>query len=286
MNFENPLTPKLQEVISPMTYVSRRHALKLLVGTALLGYEISKPSRQILAQSLDIIAKPPTLEVSRAEHITQELGKGIGYYVIPHPDDEMSAWSLIQKTKFPFFILMTKGENSSHCISHGGKGSVICKNDRIASYNNFLNNFYSVEKDERSNDQFELYIGSDSARIIYDCGDQKLTPQNVAVAITHARNIGSEIAPEKYLVSAGVQYGHPDHKVVYEAVKHNDFSSRLAVNGSLYPDTNFSVPVDANYLSIFGCPNGPASRAYEWLLNRCGVEKTSLQNQNESYIEF
>ncbi len=43
--------------------------------------------------------------------------KQIAYVVIPHPDDEWEAWSLIEKSpaNYPVFILLTQGEETGGC---------------------------------------------------------------------------------------------------------------------------------------------------------------------------
>ena len=46
---------------------------------------------------------------------------GISYVVVPHPDDEMQAWSLIEDTPdtFKVFLVMTKGEQTLNCATPG-----------------------------------------------------------------------------------------------------------------------------------------------------------------------
>jgi hypothetical protein len=53
--------------------------------------------------------------------LTSEAGgkKQLAYIVIPHPDDEFEAWSLIQTSpdNYPVFLLMTHGEETSGCTT-------------------------------------------------------------------------------------------------------------------------------------------------------------------------
>ena len=41
----------------------------------------------------------------------------VSYIVVPHPDDEMQAWSLIENTPdiYEVYIVMTRGEQSFYC---------------------------------------------------------------------------------------------------------------------------------------------------------------------------
>ena len=43
------------------------------------------------------------------------------YIVIPHPDDEYEAWSLVEKSagNYPVFLVMTHGEETSFYDGHG-----------------------------------------------------------------------------------------------------------------------------------------------------------------------
>lgn len=43
----------------------------------------------------------------------------LSYIVVPHPDDEMQAWSLIEDTPdtYKVFIMLTKGEQTAFCVS-------------------------------------------------------------------------------------------------------------------------------------------------------------------------
>ena len=45
----------------------------------------------------------------------------IRYIVIPHPDDEFEAWSMVANdtTHYIVFILLTRGEHSSYCDGSG-----------------------------------------------------------------------------------------------------------------------------------------------------------------------
>lgn len=79
----------------------------------------------------------------------------LSYVVVPHPDDEMQAWSLIEDTPdtYKVFIVLTKGEQSAYCNGRGydegtgeaepvpwpgGKWSPSCEQARQESFFRFL----------------------------------------------------------------------------------------------------------------------------------------------------
>jgi hypothetical protein len=92
-----------------------------------------------------------------------ELGgtkkKTIDYFVQAHPDDEIAGWSLIQRSgdRYPVFIMLTQGEETSYCNPSGragnerelgeaappgnayeGKWSRGCREARVQSWHRFL----------------------------------------------------------------------------------------------------------------------------------------------------
>lgn len=79
----------------------------------------------------------------------------VTYVVVPHPDDEMQVWSLIEDTPdtYEVFILLTRGEQSFYCESPGydegtgearpdpwpdGKWTPTCEAARINSFFDFM----------------------------------------------------------------------------------------------------------------------------------------------------
>ncbi|GAC1386435.1 MAG: hypothetical protein NVS1B7_4980 [Candidatus Saccharimonadales bacterium] len=272
---------------SSNTLVTRRNALKLLAGSIVTGYALTKAQPAQRFEKTIPILPPQPPEKSRADHIMSRLGAGVGFFIVPHPDDELSVWSLVQKTQFPFFVLLTQGESSAHCQSHGGRGSERCKTDRVNSFHQFLNNYYEVNKIPVNNPLYDLYIGAHSARMVFDYGDQKLAPLEVTEAIALARSVSRSLNhKEQYLISAGVQYGHPDHLAIYSTIQQHNTIGRLAVAGIAHPETNFNATVVDPTAATFGCPNGNASRAYEWLLGRCGADTVPNQLPVQEFIEF
>lgn len=79
----------------------------------------------------------------------------VTYVVVPHPDDEVQAWSLIENTPgtYEVFIMLTKGEQSFYCDSPGydegtgearpdpwpdGKWAPTCEAARMNSFFDFM----------------------------------------------------------------------------------------------------------------------------------------------------
>jgi LmbE family N-acetylglucosaminyl deacetylase len=91
--------------------------------------------------------------------------KQLAYVVIPHPDDEFEAWSMIEKSadNYPVFVLMTHGEETNGCTLAGkdwyqgnlgeyvsgnpwqGKWNPACDAARLASYHLFLDRMAQVD---------------------------------------------------------------------------------------------------------------------------------------------
>jgi hypothetical protein len=207
-------------------------------------------------------------ETDRAQEVIKRLGEGVSYFIIPHPDDEVSAWALAQQARYPIFVLMTQGEASVHCQPLGGQGSEQCKTARVEAWDQFLDSYYAVQP-APAEGPYKLYVGLRSARMIFDFGDQRLTVAEVESAITSAREVGALLGlTEEFLISAGRQYEHPDHLAVVSGVKDYPFSDKIFVDGPLDPRRNFSLRV-ADYQRLSSCPGGTVNQAYAWLSPPC-----------------
>ena len=105
--------------------------------------------------------EPPTAVVPPASPDLK-----IRYIVIPHPDDEFEAWSMVANdtTHYIVFILLTRGEDSSYCDGSGisqlqadraeqypqpqpftGSGTEGCAEDRVNAWAAFLDAHGGVE---------------------------------------------------------------------------------------------------------------------------------------------
>ncbi|MHB8671000.1 MAG: hypothetical protein ACYDAD_10675 [Acidimicrobiales bacterium] len=151
------------------------------------------------------------------------------YVVVPHPDDEFEAWSLLQRTPstLKVFILLTHGERTSACdrphadepgelppaAPPGGTGSASCAQDRLISWNAALDAQADIDS---SFDQpgpasaatsplpsgdcpipdagESIAFGRLTARIVFDLGDGRVRPCQVSWAVQSARMLVDDFA--------------------------------------------------------------------------------------------
>lgn len=169
------------------------------------------------------------------------------FFVTAHPDDEFAAWSIVQQTSRPIFLVMTQGEMTGACGAD--RGTQACKDRRVASFNDFLS---------------DAGYGS-AERMIFDNGDGNLTPFEVTVSIDAAvQRFG---APAEIVAAAyfGPNYAHGDHGSVHEGVKRwrgLDSIPRRGMTAVEFSDGSGNV---ADYDRFFACPGGLLNRHYGWL---------------------
>ena len=186
----------------------------------------------------------------------------IVYVVVPHPDDELQGWSLVQDraNAYPVFVLCTHGENTAAADGHahqpelgewtpppqpwGERGSETVRAQRLASFHVFLDAMAGVDRyldrdlvdhGERADGpgRFTVHVGRRSARVVFDGGDGRLTPQFVTAALQRTRALRSTHLPvqeEDFVVGAAYlstspgsfRYTHPDHRAVHAALWDTD----------------------------------------------------------------
>jgi len=181
----------------------------------------------------------------------------ITYVVVPHPDDEFSAWALVEALPGDYlvFILCTQGEQTAMGDGHGlearfgeivpqpqpftGKGTANLKAQRVYSWHGFLDTMAASDPHLASPvslgtlpshvGSFDLRVGASTARAVFDLGDGQLTPEAVTGAIQAVRNVRErfEVATEHAVIGAAyynaqypdaVVYTHPDHRAVHVAL--------------------------------------------------------------------
>lgn len=183
----------------------------------------------------------------------------IQYVLVPHPDDEFSAWALIEDRAriYPVFVLLTHGEGTGFCDGHGlradlgervplpqpftGPRTPNCRRQRLDSWHAFLDGMVAVDPHldvpERIGDigGSEVFVGDLSARVVFDGGDGRLTPDFVTAALAHTRQLRLAHFPvraEHRVVGAAYRnaatagsliYDHPDHRAVHLALWNTDF---------------------------------------------------------------
>lgn len=228
-----------------------------------------------------------------ADRLRSAVAAGIGYYFIPHPDDEVATQALrhcadeLGGPRYTVMSLLTQGDQSYHCDTHGGRGSGTCKADRLQSWFEYLDrDGYGPWEKIQSKAQggkfaHDVYRGERSALLVYDLGDQRLTREGATMAVDIARDFGEslDIGGPELLVSSGFMYrydnpasltavnkrrpAHPDHQAVYEAIKKYRTAigaGRAAVCGPVYPGSNTSMEV-TNIVQVVDSIN----TAYGWL---------------------
>ncbi|HVL92576.1 MAG TPA: hypothetical protein VM264_04455 [Acidimicrobiales bacterium] len=177
------------------------------------------------------------------------------YIVIPHPDDEFSAWSMVQRRPdlYMVFVLLTHGELTTFGDGHGlqehlgervpqpqpftGAGTWRLRGQRLDSWHTFLDAMAAVDATldvpvsiPSPSSSFELFVGARSARVVFDLGDATLTPASVSEAVHEARELRRVHLPvheELDMVAAGywnrhdpgsLRYVHRDHRAVHRAL--------------------------------------------------------------------
>ena len=205
----------------------------------------------------------------------------INYVIGAHPDDEFLGWSLVEKRPdvYPVFVILTKGEATGFgegagyqpelAEAHPGgtfptaRRSPELKAQRVASWNRFLDLMAPVDgalgiPSEVSYGSrpdgaypFEVRVGKDSARVIFDAGDGSLDQDDVAdmiwvlrrqvapghlPAIPEGDIIGTSYSNDSH--DSAQSYPHPDHSAVHEALWNVDFG----MPGRQYARTTHSDP--------------------------------------------
>lgn len=184
------------------------------------------------------------------------------YVVVPHPDDELEAWSVLEDRadQYPVFVLCTHGERTVYADGRGHEpergertpqpqpwgppGSAVVRAQRLDSFAAFLDGVAALDPHldtglvdhgvlDDGPSPFRLAVGERSARVVFDGGDGQLTPAFVTAALqriralrrTHlpVREEGGVVGAAYWNAAAGsVRYVHPDHRAVHDALWHVD----------------------------------------------------------------
>jgi len=186
----------------------------------------------------------------------------IVYVVVPHPDDEFEAWALVEDSpdNYPVFVLCTHGELTGMADGRahqpelgewtpppqpwGEPGSATVRAQRLASFHAFLDAMAELDPHLDRDlvhvgdlpdgpSPFSLWVGERSARVVFDGGDSRLSPQFVTAAIQRTRALRDTHLPlqREYAVvgaayfhigAGALAYTHPDHRAVHEALWSTD----------------------------------------------------------------
>ena len=184
------------------------------------------------------------------------------YVVVPHPDDELQAWSLLEDRadQYPVFVLCTHGEQTVYADGRGHQpelgertplpqpwgapGSATVRAQRLGSFTAFLDGVAALDAHldaalvdhgvlDDGPSPFRLAVGERSARVVFDGGDGRLTPAFVTAALQRVRALrtthlpvqveGGVVGAAYWNTTAGsARYEHRDHRAVHDALWHTD----------------------------------------------------------------
>lgn len=159
-------------------------------------------------------------------------------FIVPHPDDEFSAWSMVQRTRNSTFVLLTQGEGSAVCAAYKE-----CKQRRVQSWNEFLRNSDALNYSTH----------------VFDYGDGSLEVSDVSEAVAQVGGSYDVIVTGAYYhdaPSSEYHYDHPDHKAVHDYVASID-----GVRNVHSSEAGYSLNV-LEYDRLFG----QFMDAYEWVI--------------------
>lgn len=208
------------------------------------------------------------------------------YVVVPHPDDELQAWALLEKAPhdYPVFVLLTRGEASSYCAGgglqasqgevapapqpFGPPGSDRCKANRVASFNASLDELADLDPyldrppligtfpaGDGAPSRYELRAGSKSARVVFDLGDGTLlgpgaTYASTVAAIDYVRTLRGTRLPgiEEHAIVGAAYYNVDDARSVkYTSTDHRAVHAALWHHESARPARRSPAPPAATH---------------------------------------
>jgi hypothetical protein len=138
------------------------------------------------------------------------------YVVVPHPDDELEAWSLLEDRadQYPVLVLCTHGEQTVYADGRGhqpelgertplpqpwgARGSPTVRAQRLGSFSAFLDGGAALDPHldaelvdhgvlDDGPSPFTVAVGERSARVVFDGGDGRLTPEFVTAVLQRTR---------------------------------------------------------------------------------------------------
>jgi hypothetical protein len=244
----------------------------------------------------------------------------IRYVVVPHPDDEFSAWSLLARdtSHYLVFLLLTQGEAGGSCTGQGlqaelgerrpvptsfaGPGSAACRAQRLDSFWAFLagmartDGHLDVPREVPTEHDHRLFVGERTAALVFDLGDGQVTPDGVvaAVAAARAERPAFPVTEEDDVVGAAYdnesdpdwyRYDHDDQGAVQEALWSTDLGTPGPQIVRTWPDDprrslTRRVPDDV-YDAAMGVAPGPADP-----VANPGARRTGVLQQAYGWLAF
>lgn len=171
------------------------------------------------------------------------------YVLVPHPDDEVFAWSFLEARPedYPVLILLTRGERTAYGSGGGlredlgerapqpqpfdGSDPERVAQQRVDSWHWFLNEMAVVDRSldrpapvlspdgglewDGGPSRHTVRIGARSARFVFDLGDGDLSVSDVLAALAHVRGTRGQLLPDlpegDVVGSAYLNMADPDH---------------------------------------------------------------------------
>ena len=232
------------------------------------------------------------------------------YVVVPHPDDEFSAWSLLARdpAHYPVFLLLTQGEAGGSCTGQGlqaelgerppvpaafeGPQSATCRAQRLDSFWSFLEGMARIDdsldvpREVPTGRDHRLFVGRRTAALVFDLGDGQVEPADVVQAVEAARSQRSAfpVTEEDDVVGAAYyndsdpdwyRYAHNDQGAVQQALWSTDLGTPGPQLVRTWPDDPRvslvrRVPDDV-YDAAMGVTPGPADPVANPGATRTGV---------------
>ena len=208
------------------------------------------------------------------------------YFLIPHPDDEFEAWSMVenQKNNYPVFVLFTHGETTSYADGRGlqshlgeyiprpqpftGINTPNIHDQRLFSYHNFLNEMalYDayldaptvVHRASGTSGNYDIHVGPMSARVTFNLGGGGLTAAEVKAAMTIVRSLRGKSLPNL-----------PEDKLIGASYYH----AANGTNSAPYLHADHKAIHDSLWNNDYGTPGA------QWA-------RTGMGNANRSQVMY
>lgn len=259
----------------------------------------------------------------------------MSYIFVAHPDDEIAAWSTIENSSgnYHVFVLLTRGGHTNHCENPVNKpgmdqypptprGSEACKENRITSWHKFLNRAAAtdpfldnlpadtpdVSDVDASAGRFDVWVGENSARVVFDFPDGGLQSQNLVTANELVRSMKGSLLPDlpDYQAMAGsfwnanypdcAIYEHADHRAVHVGVYDNDLDTTIQRGRTCAtdPDAIYFREISAStWRTLAGSPDflenggdpGIYRQSYGWLWGawEMSEDESTLISRQQSF---
>lgn len=199
-------------------------ALTLVVVTATTVF-LLRPAQTVQDFALARVAP----EVHTTQVVTADQADGLHLYLVPHADDELSAWTSLADGSglYPVLVLLTHGEQTARCTPEpfhrylevelgewlptpdptAGRGTSACREARWTGFQMSLREAagHTPSVDLADAQESRTTIGGQPATVLrgdratvvaLDLGDGQLTPASVRAAVDEALELSGTELPD------------------------------------------------------------------------------------------